>query len=239
MKKYQAIASDLEKAIQNGNYQPNTFLPTEDSLVKHYQVSRDTIRRALRQLSEQGLIKKRHGAGSQVIKQKQINFPVSELTSYQELSHHLDVSSKTNVISIDKLIVDEDLAQLTGFKVNSLIWRIVRQRVVDELASVIDIDYLRKDLIPEMTRQIAEQSIYHYLEEELGLDIAFAQKEITIDQLTDMDKLLLDLGQEHHVVSVKSKVFLSSQEQFQFTESRHKLEKFKFVDFARRKKHKN
>ncbi|MGC4389160.1 UTRA domain-containing protein, partial [Streptococcus suis] len=68
---------------------------------------------------------------------------------------------------------------------------------------------------------------YHYLEDELGLDIAFAQKEITIDQLTDMDKLLLDIGQEHHVVSVKSKVFLSSQEQFQFTESRHKLEKFK------------
>ncbi|MGC4440202.1 UTRA domain-containing protein, partial [Streptococcus suis] len=78
----------------------------------------------------------------------------------------------------------------------------------------------------------------HYLEDELGLDIAFAQKEITIDQLTDMDKLLLDIGQEHHVVSVKSKVFLSSQEQFQFTESRHKLEKFKFVDFARRNKHK-
>ena len=238
MKKYQAIANDLEQAIQNGDYPPDSFLPTEDSLTKHYQVSRDTIRRALKQLSEQGLIKKRHGSGSQVLKQEQINFPVSELTSYQELAKQLKVPSQTNVISIDKLIVDEDLAQLTGFKPNILIWRIVRQRVVDWVASVIDIDYLRKDLVAEMNRQIAEDSLYHYLEDELGLDIAFAQKEITIDQLTDMDKLLLDIGQEHHVVSVKSKVFLSSQEQFQFTESRHKLEKFKFVDFARRNKHK-
>lgn len=113
----------------------------------------------------------------------------------------------------------------------------MRQRVVDGVASVLDTDYLSKDLIPAMTRDIAEQSIYQYLERELGLDIAYAQKEITIDQITDTDKLLLDLGPEHYVVSVKSRVYLANQQQFQFTESRHKLEKFKFVDFARRKKH--
>lgn len=86
-----------------------------------------------------------------------------------------------------------------------------------------------------MTREIAEQSIYDYLENQLHLIIAYAQKEITIDQLTDRDKLLLDIGTEHHVVSVKSKVYLTNKHQFQFTESRHKLEKFRFVDFATRK----
>lgn len=86
-----------------------------------------------------------------------------------------------------------------------------------------------------MTREIAEQSIYDYLENQLHLIIAYAQKEITIDQITNRDKLLLDIGAEHHVVSVKSKVYLTNKHQFQFTESRHKLEKFRFVDFATRK----
>ena len=134
-----------------------------------------------------------------------------------------------------KLIVDEKLAALTGFKKNNLVWRIIRQRVVDGTASVLDIDYLDKKIVPNMTREIAEQSIYDYLENQLHLIIAFAQKEITIDQLTDRDKLLLDIGAEHHVVSVKSKVYLANKHQFQFTESRHKLEKFRFVDFATRK----
>ncbi|EQC68210.1 Trehalose operon transcriptional repressor [Streptococcus sp. HSISB1] len=86
-----------------------------------------------------------------------------------------------------------------------------------------------------MTREIAEKSIYDYLENQLHLSIAYAQKEITIDQLNDRDKLLLDIGAEHHVVSIKSKVYLANNQQFQFTESRHKLEKFRFVDFATRK----
>lgn len=79
-------------------------------------MSRDTIRKALSLLAEAGLIQKIHGSGSQVIKHEQIDFPVSQLTSYKELvdAHH--INSKTNVIAIDKLIVDEKLAALTGFK---------------------------------------------------------------------------------------------------------------------------
>lgn len=237
MKKYEQIFKELENDITSGIYQAGDYLPTENELTQTYHMSRDTIRKALSLLAEAGLIQKIHGSGSQVIKHEQINFPVSQLTSYKELvdAHH--INSKTNVIAIDKLIIDEKLATLTGFKKNNLVWRIIRQRVVDSTASVLDIDYLDKKIVPNMTREIAEQSIYDYLENQLHLIIAYAQKEITIDQLTNRDKLLLDIGAEHHVVSVKSKVYLANKHQFQFTESRHKLEKFRFVDFATRNPH--
>lgn len=236
MKKYEVIFKALEKQIINNQYKVGDYLPTEKELTDSYQVSRDTIRKALQLLTEAGYIRKIHGSGSQIIKHDQINFPVSELTSYQELVQQQGLQSKTNVIAIDKLIVDEKMANLTGFEANKIIWRVIRQRVVDNVASVLDIDYLDKALVPQMSREIAEHSIYDYLEKQLHLDIAYAKKEITIDQINDRDKLLLDIGNEHHLVSVKSKVYLANNQQFQFTESRHKLEKFKFVDFARRKK---
>ena len=132
--------------------------------------------------------------------------------------------------------VDKKLSNLTGFPEYRLVWRIVRQRVVDDVASVLDIDYLDKTLVPSLTREIAEQSIYAYLEEELGLRIAYAQKEITIDPATNRDQILMDIGTDQHVVSVKSKVYLADGQQFQFTDSRHKLEKFRFIDFAKRQK---
>lgn len=234
MKKYEQVFKKIEQDITSGIYQAGDFLPTENELTQTYQMSRDTIRKALKLLAEAGLIQKIHGSGSQVIKHETIDFPVSQLTSYKELVDSYGIDSKTNVISIDKLIVDDKLASLTGFKKNSLVWRVIRQRVVDGTASVLDIDYLDKKIVPDMTREIAEQSIYYYLEKQLHLIIAYAQKEITIDQLNDRDKLLLDIGAEHHVVSVKSKVYLANKQQFQFTESRHKLEKFRFVDFATR-----
>ncbi|EJN94631.1 trehalose operon repressor [Streptococcus ratti] len=236
MKKYEVIFQELQKAIADGKYQIGDYLPTETQLCQNYACSRDTVRKALQQLVKAGLIKTQQGRGSQVIKHEQIDFPVSQLTSYQELVQQLHMNSETNVIAIDKLIVDSKLAKLTGFAPRSLLWRITRQRVVDGVASVLDTDYLDKSLVPDMTREIAEYSIYDYLENKLKLDIAYAKKEITIDQITEKDKILLDIDSENHVVSVKSKVYLSDERQLQFTESRHKLEKFKFVDFARRQK---
>ncbi|MGT2958309.1 trehalose operon repressor [Streptococcus bovimastitidis] len=235
MKKYERIFKDLEEKISKEIYAIDDFLPTEIELSQEYQASRDTIRKALTLLAKAGLVQKQQGRGTQVIKHHQILFPISELTSYQELVSYFNMNSKTNVIAIDKLIIDEKMAKLTGFPVNSLVWRITRQRVVDGVASVLDIDYLSKTIVPKISREIAEKSLYEYLEKELKLAIDFALKEVTIDQVNDKDKILLDLGSDRHVVSVKSKVYLSSNEQFQFTESRHKLEKFKFVDFARRK----
>ena len=236
MKQYQQLYKQIEKAIHEETYAVGDFLPSEHELVQTYKVSRDTIRKSLDLLQKAELIQKIKGQGSKVIKQAQIDFPVSNLTSYQELVQQHGINSKTNLIQLEKITVDKKLSNLTGFPEYRLVWRIVRQRVVDEVASVLDIDYLDKTLVPSLTREIAEQSIYAYLEEELGLRIAYAQKEITIDPATNRDQILMDIGTDQHVVSVKSKVYLADGQQFQFTDSRHKLEKFRFIDFAKRQK---
>ena len=235
MKKYQKLFKQIEADIQNETYAIGDFLPSEHELMEIYQVSRDTVRKSLSLLQEEGLIKKIRGQGSQVIKEETVNFPVSNLTSYQELVQELGLRSKTNVVSLDKIIIDKKASLLTGFPEFRMVWKVVRQRVVDDLVSVLDTDYLDMELIPGLSREIAEQSIYSYIENQLKLTIDYAQKEITIDQSNDRDKILMDIGKDPYVVSIKSKVYLQDGRQFQFTESRHKREKFRFVDFEKRK----
>lgn len=236
MKKYKQLFKQLERDILGEKYQLGDFLPSEHQLMEIYQVSRDTVRKALVLLQEEGLIEKVRGQGSKIVKQEQLDFPVSNLTSYQELVAQHQLQSKTNVISLDKITVDKKLSKTTGFPEYRLVWRIVRQRVVDNIASVLDIDYLDKSLVPDLTREIGEHSIYSYLEETLKLNIAYARKEITIDHVSNQDHILLDIGRDQHVVSIKSQVYLADGRQFQYTESRHKLDKFRFVDFATRQK---
>lgn len=234
MKKYQIIYKDLEKDIHCQKYQVGDFLPTEQELVETFKVSRDTIRKTLSLLVEECLVKKIHGAGSQVISQEQVNFPVSDLTSYQEPIEQQGLKSQTNVISLDKIIVDINLSEKTGFSRSQQVWRLIRQRIVDGGASVVDIDYLDARLMPQLNRSITENSIYDYLENQLHLSISHAFKEITIDNTSEQDKILIDIGKDHHIVCIRSKVYLNNGSQFQFTERRHKLEKFKFVDYAKR-----
>ena len=78
------------------------------------------------------------------------------LLAYQELMEQQGLDSQTNVISLDKIIVDSKLSERTGFSSSRQVWRVIRQRVVESCASVIDIDYLDASLIPQLNRSIAE-----------------------------------------------------------------------------------
>ena len=234
MKKYQENFNDLQEKILNGSYLAGVLLPTEKELQDQYQVSRDTVRKALRLLTEKGLIQKVQGRGSQVLKQELLNFPVSGLTSYKELVDSLGLNSQTRVISLDLMTVDEQTALQTGFPEGSQVWKVLRTRSIDGVVSVLDLDYLAKDCVPNLTQEIAQTSIYAYLEEDLGLDISYAQKEITIQASTERERLLMD-NQDDYLVLIRSRVYLGDTRQFQYTESRHKIDKFQFVDFARRK----
>ncbi|MDA8369711.1 MAG: GntR family transcriptional regulator [Nocardiopsaceae bacterium] len=60
------IAHDLMEGIDEGRYAPGAPLPTEDQLMSFYSTSRNTIRRALQELSNRGRIDTKQGSGSTV-----------------------------------------------------------------------------------------------------------------------------------------------------------------------------
>ncbi|GFH42893.1 trehalose operon repressor [Lactococcus hodotermopsidis] len=237
MKKYEMILDYLENKVSDGIFKTGDILPSENELSDLFQTSRATVRRALVELENRGMIQKQRGRGSIVIKPDKLDFPISGLTSYKELVSALNFDSLTDVVSFDKVLIDKNLAELTRFEENTYAWRINRRRQIDGKFLVSDTDFIKFDLAPLLTAEIAADSIYQYLENELGITISFAQKEITIDFINQNDENLLDLdSNDRHVVSVKSHVYLNDASIFQYTESRHQVDKFRFTEFARRQK---
>ena len=62
--------------------------------------------------------------------------------------------------------------------------------------------------VENITEEICKDSIYAYVEGELGLKIAYAKKEITVQFATEEDKKYLDLKKFDMVVVVKSYTYL-------------------------------
>ena len=73
-------------------------------------------------------------------------------------------------------------------------------------------------------------------QELFDIDQRIARKEITVVPATEEDKQLLDMKDFNLLVSVKSYVYLDDATLFEFTESKHRPDKFRFIDFARRDK---
>jgi hypothetical protein len=90
------------------------------------------------------------------------------------------------------------------------------------------------DLIPGLDQAIAEHSIYAYIEQTLNLQISYAQRTIEAVPRSKDDQQHLDLDGQSHVIVVSNQTFLQDGRQFEYTESRHSLDKFYFSDVARR-----
>ena len=65
--RYQRVADDLTKRIEGGRYPVGGNLPTEMELCERYGISRHTVREALRQLRDAGLISRRRRVGTEVV----------------------------------------------------------------------------------------------------------------------------------------------------------------------------
>jgi GntR family transcriptional regulator len=61
---YYQIFTVLRQRIADGTYEPGQQLPPEDELAQQWKVSRGTMRQALQQLAETGLVKRQQGRGS-------------------------------------------------------------------------------------------------------------------------------------------------------------------------------
>lgn len=64
--RYLALAENLSVAIQSGDYPVGSLLPTEAELCEKYDVSRHTIREAIRKLKDLGLVSRHQGVGTRV-----------------------------------------------------------------------------------------------------------------------------------------------------------------------------
>lgn len=237
MAKYTKLYLEIKNNIENGTLKPGDQLPSEKELMDLHGVSRDTVRKSLGMLVMDNYILKVKGKGSFVLEINRFDFPVAGLISFKEMRERMDhVTHRTDVISITtfddhsfpvKSLINEEKEKIT---------EVIRVRVIGERRVILDKDYFYTDIVPSITKEIAEESIYDYIENTLELKIGYAHKEIVIEKATKEDYTYLDLYDNNMVAVVNTLVYLQNGQLFQYTQSRHCPDKFRFTDVARRLK---
>ena len=234
MGKYERVYQDLVEKIEAGTYAVGSLLPSEHQLTKQYRVSRETARKALAILTERGYIQKIMGKGSIVINHSHYALPLHTLTSYKEF---VGTSSNafTHVLAIEPATVPRSaFAEIAPDLGTEEATHISRLRFLDGAPTIIDNDYILTSVIPEIPRKAAENSLYEYIENDLKLSIGYSSRQIRVEPASEKDRELLHLTKGEYAVITTSMTYLEDTRLFQYTESRHRADKFVFRGFARR-----
>ena len=236
MKKlYTDIYDNIKNNIVKGTYTPGEKLPSENDFCKEYGASRGTVRKALEMLAEEGLVNSLHGKGVFVLENDFINFSFGGLVSFKEASESSKQKFSTTVPKFERVIIDEALNKKSNLAIGKEAYKLYRVRSLEDEKIIFDINYFLVNVVQGLTKEIGEKSIYEYIEDTLNIKIGFASKIIQVETATSRDKLNLDLKSYNFVVVVKNYVYLSDGTQFEYTESRHRPDRFVFSDFARRR----
>jgi multiple sugar transport system substrate-binding protein len=106
----------LRQKIESGEYAPGEYIPAENELAQSFQLSRPSVRKALSELSEEGLIRTFRGKGSVVLETDQSltvlnlfwGMPAFE---YEAVSRLVEQFNKTNKkIRVDLIQVPRNVA---------------------------------------------------------------------------------------------------------------------------------
>ncbi len=237
---YEDIYQDLKKKIEDHVFPSQELLPSENTLITQYNCSRNTIRRAIAMLATEGYVQSIRGKGVRNIYEKtsQTLFTLGEIESFRESARRNHMKYSTKVLLFMELAVDESLHQRTSFPLGSQIYYIQRIHYLNDLPLIINHNYFLKSCTPGLTREICEQSIYNYLENVLQMTIINSRRIMTVEKMTEIDEkyLKLDANEYNCMAVVTSYTYNSDGIMFEFTQSRHRPDHFRFQDNAIRHK---
>jgi GntR family transcriptional regulator len=103
--RYLLVAKALQENILAGTYGIGCLLPTELALAEQYGVSRQTVRQAIAQLRQQGLLSARKGVGTRVEAshaQRRFSYSATSMTDLVEIAEGTELVIQTSKMLMAK-----------------------------------------------------------------------------------------------------------------------------------------
>ena len=230
MTKYMEIANDIRNQIVKGILKPNEQLLFEKDLSKVYSSSKMTIKKALDILVAEGLIVKRRGSGTFV---KSINSSEMDklIVSNQFRGFSALYSGKkidTEVLVFQVINCDEKIRTKLNLEEEQFVYNIVRVRSVDNVPYVIENTYMPINIIQGLKKAHANNSIYSFIEEDLGLKIQSSHRKISVRKSNTFEQEHLHLEAYDPVAIAEQVAYLENGTAFEYSISVHSYNYFSF-----------
>jgi GntR family transcriptional regulator len=171
---YSVIASRAEARIRSGQWAPGSRLPSERVLCNILDVSRATLRQALAELEERGLISRHQGRGTFVARPR-VEAALSGFFSIREALHARGMTVVTRVLGVTVVEASRQLSADLGCLPGDPLVRLERLRLVETEPLVLESSHLPGALFPDLVAaDFVTRSLYDILREDYGRAVSDA-----------------------------------------------------------------
>ena len=176
MVRYQEIAHSLELGLAAGGDAARA-IPSEHELCERYGASRTTIRAALKQLQDQGLIERRQGKGT-FYRPRHITKHLGSIVDFHSEARMAGRVPKTQVLALtSRGATPAEFALFGGDIAKDGIVELLRLRSLDDQPAVLQRSRLGAAVLGEAKADaLMNASLYRYLAECRGIHVATVEE---------------------------------------------------------------
>lgn len=190
--KYLEIQNLLLQRIKNGDYQEGQLIPKEVDLAEQLNVSRPTVRHAIRNLVQAGYLERRKKRGTIVTQTKIKQQFTHVIESYNTEIQNNGLVAKTQVLNFSTEKANDEVAEALTIKPNTEVYKLVRLRSADNKPVVFVVTYLPIAQLSDLQKiDFTHHSLYSELAK-AGLEITHVSRKIEVHPATEEEAQLLE-----------------------------------------------
>jgi len=148
---WRKIADDIEHAIVRGDFAIGEKLPSEQEIADRFGVNRHTVRRALAELTERGLVRAERGSGTYV-EPARITYPIRTRTRFSEIINASGRMAGGRLLATSKEPAPRDIALLLDLPPNAMAIRLEILRSANRVPISLGTSWLPADLAPDAAK---------------------------------------------------------------------------------------
>lgn len=199
---YVQIKEALRQRILDGIYTPHARLPSESEFMRAFEVSRITIRQALRDLHNEGLVFSAQGKGTFVSKPKAVQ-NIQRLEGFGEAMAAKGYETTAKLVSIQECRPPKAVAMALDLPSGEDVVEVRRVRYLNREPVSLDLSYFPLDIGRRLFGRDLTGDIFPLLENSLGIPLGAADIRIDATLANEDTMRHLNLKQGEPVLQVE------------------------------------
>jgi len=224
---YHQLAEKLRDLILMHHFKAGQSIPSENELCEQYQISRGTVREALRILHREGLIERQKGLGTFVTSTKIVH-ESNKVMSFSQVMHAIGKKPSAKLLQFRQFPAPDYIRAKLQLSPGQEIVFLQRLRYGDNEPLMLEHTYFRSDIGQKLKDEDLSGPIYPILEEKYHFVFRRSEHTIEASLATKKDGKLLCIAAGKPVLIMNRLVFLDDDTPIEYAEDVYRADRAKF-----------
>jgi GntR family transcriptional regulator len=230
---YHQLEEFIKQQIDQGDLKEEEAIPSEREFAERFQISRMTVRQAINNLVMDGLLKRQKGRGTFVNKKK-VEQELQGMTSFTEDMVSRGMQPSSNLLSFQMIPAGKKTSLDLKIAENDLVYKIKRIRLADNAPMALETAYIPVEIVPGLTEENSNLSLYQYIEDHLSLSISEAKQEIEASIASSQEAEPLGIEEGDPILLIVRISYLQDGTPFELVKSSFRADRYRFTHTMKR-----